>query len=240
MQQLNSFIFKNLANAVSILGVLPICILFHEGGFQYLIPLIIYNNVMDDLDGILAGKLNIRSGVGATMDNVCDAIAHSIFVMVVGMYFGGICVAASLIGATAIVLRIVIRLDPGPAKNAGSPTNELIRHLFFVLVLAQLFELSAAPYVIVVFLLHAVSMLIPYKMPYLLRSMTKSALAIGLLNAALLVAWLVPNTAPFIAACFIVSYMYSLVTAFIQRSSTVSLDATSSGSMPSNSSSQYS
>ena len=70
MQQLNSFIFKNLANAVSILGVLPICILFHEGGFQYLIPLIIYNNVMDDLDGILAGKLNIRSGVGATMDNV--------------------------------------------------------------------------------------------------------------------------------------------------------------------------
>ena len=171
MQQLNSFIFKNLANAVSILGVLPICILFHEGGFQYLIPLIIYNNVMDDLDGILAGKLNIRSGVGATMDNVCDAIAHSIFVMVVGMYFGGICVAASLIGATAIVLRIVIRLDPGPAKNAGSPTNELIRHLFFVLVLAQLFELSAAPYVIVVFLLHAVSMLIPYKMPYLLRSM---------------------------------------------------------------------
>ena len=44
------FLYKNLPNLVSILGVLPLAILFFEEGFQYLIPLIIYNNVMDDLN----------------------------------------------------------------------------------------------------------------------------------------------------------------------------------------------
>ena len=53
------FIHRNLANGVSILGVLPLFILLREGGYQYLIPLIIYNNIMDDLDGILAAKLGI-------------------------------------------------------------------------------------------------------------------------------------------------------------------------------------
>ncbi len=52
-------IYKNLANAVSILGVLPLCLLFVADGYRYLIPLIVYNNIMDDLDGILAAKLNI-------------------------------------------------------------------------------------------------------------------------------------------------------------------------------------
>ena len=55
------FIYRNLANTVSILGVLPLVLLFLEDGYRYLIPLIIFNNVMDDLDGVLAAKLNIRS-----------------------------------------------------------------------------------------------------------------------------------------------------------------------------------
>ena len=48
-----NIVIKNAANVVSILGVLPLCILFWEHGYQYLIPLIVYNNFMDDLDGRL-------------------------------------------------------------------------------------------------------------------------------------------------------------------------------------------
>ena len=82
-----NLVLRNLANIVSILGVLPICILLGEHGYHYLLPLIIYNNVMDDLDGVLAVKLNIRSNFGALLDNVCDAIAHTVVVMVVGIHF---------------------------------------------------------------------------------------------------------------------------------------------------------
>ncbi len=52
-------LLSNAANVVSILGMLPLCILFCECGYQYLVPLIVYNNIMDDLDGVLAGKLGI-------------------------------------------------------------------------------------------------------------------------------------------------------------------------------------
>ena len=233
-----NLIYRNLANAVSILGVLPLCILFREGGFQYLIPLIIYNNVMDDLDGVLAGKLNIRSNFGAILDNVCDSVAHSIVVMVVGMHFGGVCAVASLVGVTAMVVRGVTRLEPGRATGTGSPTNEMIRHMFFVLVLAQIFEFNAAPYLTAIFLLHTLSMLVPYKLPYLIRGMTKSAGAIGLVNVALMVAWLVPSTAPVIAACFIVSYLYSLLTAIIQRRSVAASPVPTGDTGPSTSSPQ--
>jgi len=212
MQKLLNIIYVNLANAVSILGVLPLCLLFREGGYQHLLPLMIYSNVMDDLDGILAGKLNIRSPFGAHLDNVCDAIGHSIFVMVVGMHFGGLCLVASLVGAMAIVLRSVARLAPEQA-GGGSPTNELIRHLLFVLVLAGQFGFSAAPFLIGAFLLNSVTMLVPLKMPYLIRSMTTSATAIGLVNVSLLVAWLVPVTTPAIAACFAGAYLYSFAVA---------------------------
>jgi phosphatidylserine synthase len=221
---------RNLANIASILGVLPICILFGEHGYQYLLPLIIYNNVMDDLDGVLAAKLNIRSNIGALLDNVCDAIAHTIFVMVVGMHcfqetgfqeagvqeagppiLGGICLATSLLAAGAILVRIVTRINPASATGTGSPTNELIRHMFFVLLLAQIFALDPAPYLIVTFILHAVSMLVPFKMPYLIRSLAKSAAAIGIVNVALLVAWLLPSAAPIVAAAFVVTYLASLL-----------------------------
>jgi phosphatidylglycerophosphate synthase len=84
-RSLGTIAYGNLANAVSILGVLPLCLLFLNDGFQYLIPLIVYNNFMDDLDGVLAGKLNIRSEFGAILDNVCDAFSHTLFVMLVVM-----------------------------------------------------------------------------------------------------------------------------------------------------------
>ncbi len=213
-----NIVVRNLANIVSILGVLPVCILFGEHGYKYLLPLIIYNNVMDDLDGVLAAKLNIRSDIGALLDNVCDAVAHAVFVMFVGMHFvqeaghpyaGGFCLATSLLATGAMILRSVTRIDPSSASGTGTPTNELIRHMFFILLVAQIFEFDPTPYLSVTFLLHGVSMLVPFKMPYLIRGLAKSAGAIAMVNVALLVAWLLPSAAPFVAASFAVSYLAS-------------------------------
>jgi phosphatidylserine synthase len=224
MQKLRSLIYVNLANAVSILGVLPLLLLFQEGGYQYLIPLMIYGNVMDDLDGVLAAKLSIKSDFGARLDNVCDAIAHSVIVMFVGMHFGGVCAAASLVGAAAIVIRSVTRLGPSQATSTGSATNELIRHVLFILLLSQSFQFGANGFLVAAFLLHAVSMLVPCKLPYLIRSLTKSPFAIALVNVALLVAWLLPSATPAIAACFIVPYLYSLSVALLQFDRTLPFD----------------
>ncbi|MCK4276306.1 MAG: CDP-alcohol phosphatidyltransferase family protein, partial [Phycisphaerae bacterium] len=188
LNSLGKTAYKNLANVVSILGVVPVAMLFVEDGYQYLVPLIVYNNIMDDLDGILAAKLNIKSQFGAILDNVCDAFAHTVFVMVVGMQvwtdqggvYGGVCAALSLVAATSLVLRVVSRLDPAAVTATGSPTNELARHMLFILLLSQIFGFARAPLLIAAFVLHTVSMLVPYRMPWLIRSLTKSATAIAL------------------------------------------------------------
>ncbi|MFP6657367.1 MAG: CDP-alcohol phosphatidyltransferase family protein [Pirellulales bacterium] len=211
-------VYRNLANAVSVLGVLPLCLLFGDSGYVYLIPLIIYCNVMDDLDGILAAKLNIKSDFGARLDNVCDAVSHSIVVMVVGMKFGGSCTAAALVAIAAVIMRSVSRLDPQATAGAGSPTNELIRHVFFVLLLSERFAFDGTPYLIVAFGLNAITMTIPWKLPFMIRAMTKSAFAIGLVNVALLVAWLVPNALPVIAAAFVGTYLSSIGWALLSYS----------------------
>ncbi|KKL23116.1 hypothetical protein LCGC14_2428640, partial [marine sediment metagenome] len=213
LNSLGKTVYKNLANVVSILGILPIAILFMKDGYQYLIPLIVYNNIMDDLDGILAGKLNIRSSFGAILDNVCDAFAHTTFVMVVAMHVwtdqgdvcGGVCAALSLVAATSLVLRVVSRLDPAAVTGTGSPTNELVRHMFFILLLSQIFGVTPAPLLITAFVFHAVSLLAPFRMPWMIRSLTKSATAIVLVNVSLVVAWLVPSSTPLIAAAFLLS-----------------------------------
>ena len=219
MQELRrNLVLRNLANIVSILGVLPICILFGEHGYQYLIPLIIYNNVMDDLDGVLAAKLNIKSNFGANLDNLCDSVAHTVFVMVVGMHFaqeagnpylGGFLLASSLLATVAMIVRVVTRIDPSFVTGMGSPTNELIRHIFFVLLMEQIFGFDPTPFLIATCVVHAVSMLVPFKMPYLIRSLTKSALAIAMVNVSLLVAWLLPYAAPVVAASFAVTFLAS-------------------------------
>jgi phosphatidylserine synthase len=196
---------------VSIFGVLPLCLIFREGGYQYLILLIVYNNIMDDLDGLLAAKLDIKSNFGGILDNVCDAIAHTLFVMVIGMHYGGVCGLFSLVAACALLLRVVSRIDPSAPTGTGSPTNELVRHLLFILLLAQIFSVSAAFFLSVTFVLHAVSMLVPYRMPYMIRSMTRSATAVGLVNVALVIAWLVPYTTPVIAACFMIPHIFSFI-----------------------------
>ena len=202
-------IYRNLPNIVSILGVLPLCILLREDAFVYLCPLIIFNNIMDDLDGILAKKLGLRSEFGAGLDNVCDAVAHVLIAMVVGSHYGGVVLAASLLCSVAILVRVVQRMAPLPATGTGTPTNELMRHLLLLILLQESFGFGIAPYLVAAYLLNSASMLVPFAMPHLVRSKAKTATAILGVNVALAVAWYVPVTASYMAAAFFGTYLYS-------------------------------
>ena len=204
-------IYRNLPNIVSILGVLPLCILLLDDGVTYLCALIIFNNVMDDLDGILAKKLRLRSDFGAGLDNVCDAVSHILIAMVVGIHHGGIVLVFSLLASVAILIRVVQRIVPSPPSGIGTPTNELMRHLLLLLVLQELYGFDVTAYLIMAFLLNSVSMLVPFAMPHLVRSRAKSVAAVVSVNAALALAWGIPETAPFIAAAFFSTYIYSFV-----------------------------
>jgi len=204
-------IHRNLPNIVSILGVLPLCILLREDAFVYLCPLIVFNNIMDDLDGILAKKLGLRSEFGAGLDNVCDAVAHILIAMVVGSHYGGVVLAASLLSAVAILVRVVQRLAPSIVAGTGTPTNELMRHILLLAILQELYGFNSTPYLATAYILNSVSMLVPFAMPHLIRSKAKSTTEILCVNAALALAWGVPITAPIIAAAFFGSYLYSFV-----------------------------
>ena len=57
--------------------------------------------------------------------------------------------------------------------------------------------------------MHSFSMLVPFAMPHLVRARATTAGAVVLVNVALLIAWLVPPTAPFVAAAFLGTYLYS-------------------------------
>lgn len=206
-----NFLWRNIANIVSILGVLPLALLFLDDGFRYLLPLIVYNNFMDDLDGILAAKLNIRSRFGANLDNVCDAVAHVAIALAVGAHFGGWVMIASAIAAGSMILRVTSRVDPDGNNGNGSPTNELMRHLLLVLLLAQVFGFEPEFYLMFIFLLHAVSLVAPYKMSGLLRGQAHTVMAVVFVNIALIVAWLVPVVSPVVAVAFAATYFYAFV-----------------------------
>ncbi len=209
-----SFIYRNLANATSIFGVLPLVVLFLDDGYRYVIPLIIFNNFMDDLDGFLAAKLNIRSRFGADLDNVCDAVAHISLALAVGAHFGSLLIAASAIVAGSILVRVVTRLNPKATEGTGSPTNELMRHMLFALLLAGQFDFNPEYILIAVFLIHSVSMLVPYPTPHPIIDRAKSAVTLGLVNAALVAAWLVPIVTPVVTAAFLTAYLYSFIVGF--------------------------
>jgi phosphatidylserine synthase len=206
-----NFIYRNLANATSLLGVLPLAVLFLDDAYQYVIPLIIFNNFIDDLDGVLAAKLNIKSRFGADLDNVCDAVAHVILALVVGAHFGGFVIAASAIAAGSVLLRTVTRLSPDAIEGTGSQTNELMRHMLFTLLLARQFDFRPEYILMAVFLIHSVSMLVPHPMPHPIIDWAKSTVTLGLVNVALATAWLVPIVTPFVTAAFVAAYMYSFL-----------------------------
>jgi phosphatidylserine synthase len=203
-----NFLYRNIANITSILGVLPLAVLYLDNGYQYLIPLILFNNVMDDLDGILATKLNIKSRFGADLDNVCDAVSHIAITLAVGVHFGGLVLAMSGIASIAIIVRATSRLNP-ETPSGGSPTNELMRHLLFILLLSAVFDFNPEYVLVLVLLLNTLSMSLPFKMTTMIRSQAKTATLVVLVNIALILAWLLPATTIFIATIFIVSYLYS-------------------------------
>jgi phosphatidylserine synthase len=202
-------IYRNLPNIVSILGVVPLSILFLEDGFSYVPALIVYNNFMDDLDGILARELGLSSDLGARLDNVADAVASILIAFAVGAEFGGIVLGASAVAAVAVLIRIGQRLGPSPTYGIGSPTNELMRQLLFVVVLQNAYGFDITVPLVAIFLINSASMLVPFPMPQLIRARTTSVVAILLVNVALVAAWLVPETAPFVAAAFFGTYFYS-------------------------------
>ena len=206
-----NIVYRNVANATSILGVLPLVILFMNDGFQYVIPLIIFNNFMDDLDGVLAAKLNIRSQFGADLDNICDAVAHISLALAVGAYFGNLLIVASAVAAGSILLRITTRLNPKAIEGTGSQTNELMRHMLFALLLAGQFDFSPEYILGAVFLIHSVSMLVPFPMPHPIIDQANSAAKLGLVNVVLVVAWVVPVTTPFITAAFAAAYIFAFI-----------------------------
>jgi phosphatidylserine synthase len=205
-----NFLYRNIANITSILGVLPLAVLYLDNSYQYLIPLILFNNVMDDLDGIFAKKLNISSRFGADLDNVCDAVSHIAITLAVGVYFGGLVLAMSAIAAIAILLRATSRLNP-ETPSGGSPTNELMRHLLFILLLSAIFDVNPEYFLIVVLFLNAVSMSLPFKMTAMIRSQAKTATLVVLVNVTLVIAWLLPETTVFIATIFMFSYLYAFL-----------------------------
>ena len=200
---------RHLPNIVSIVGVLPLCLLLPDDGFKYLCALIVFNNIMDDLDGILAGTLRLRSDFGAGLDNVCDAVAHILIAMVVGAHHGGIVLVFSLVAAVTILVRVVQRLSPSPASGTGTPTNELMRHLLLLSILEGLYGFEPGAYLVAAFALNSVSMLVPFAMPHLVRSRATSVVAVLSINAVLVLAWGIPATAPFVAAAFFGTYIYS-------------------------------
>lgn len=206
-----NFVYRNLANAASILGVLPIGLLFLDGGYVYLIPFLIFNNVMDDLDGVLARKLQIGSLLGAHLDNVCDTVVHVSLVLIISAHYGIGMLLVGMIAATAIIIRLTGRLNPDEMSGNGTPTNELMRHMIFVLLLAGLYHVDPKPYLLLIFIFHTVTMLAPFKLTYLIRGRASSATAIALVNIALIAAWLVPKLTPLIAAPFFATYLYSFI-----------------------------
>jgi len=211
------FAYRNLANAASLLGVLPLIILFMDGGFQYVIPLIIYNNFIDDLDGVLAAALNIRSKFGADLDNVCDAVAHISLTLAVGAHFGNFLIVASAIAAGSILIRIVSRLQPAAFAGQGSQTNELMRHILFALLLAGQFDFSPVYILAAIYLIHAVTMVVPYRMPHPIIDAATTATRLGLVNVALVAAWLIPAITPIIATAFFGAYLYAFFAGTITR-----------------------
>jgi len=208
---------KNLANVASILGILPIPLLFLPGGYRYVVPVIMFNLIMDDLDGLLARRLSIGSKFGSNLDNVCDVMAHSVFVLLICRELGTEYLVFSAIPVSAVLLRIAYRLTTaGPTIDMGTGTNELIRHLFLLIVLASHFGFDPAPYALAILALHSVSMLCFCKMPWLLRSMARTIPTIALVNLALMAAWWSPKAAPFVAVAFGATYLFSVVVGPVQ------------------------
>ena len=84
-----------------------------------------------------------------------------------------------------------------------------MRHLLLLVLLQDAFGFDITVFLVLAYLLNAVSMFVPFAMPYLVRAKTKTVVAILLVNVALVVAWALPAALPFVAAVFFGAYLYS-------------------------------
>ncbi len=201
--------YRNLPNAVSVLGVAPLVLAFAPGGKEWLPALIVYNNFMDDLDGTLARRLDLRSRFGATLDNLCDGVAHALLAVAVAAHCGLAALAASALAAAAILSRIAGRIEDPGSRN-GSQTNELMRHLLFWLLAERAFGFDIKLAVTATLGLHAATMVAPFPMPWLLRTLATGLFPIALINVGLVLAWKVPQAIVPVAALFGLSYLASI------------------------------
>ena len=87
--------------------------------------------------------------------------------------------------------------------------------MLFILLLAGQFDFSHGYILIALFLIHSVSMLVPYPMPDLIIKWAKSTVMVGLVNVALVAAWLVPMVTPVVAAAFIGTYVYAFIVGWV-------------------------
>ena len=164
---------------------------------------------MDDLDGILARELEIASKFGGNLDNLSDTVAHIVILWAVMTHFGGIILFFGFLPTISILIRVGMRLDPKIQTNVGSPTNELIRHIFFIYLLSLQFQIDIKWFMVCIFIIHSLSLVAPFPMPYMIRSKAKSVLAISFINILLITAWLIPLLALFISLSFLIMYFYS-------------------------------
>ena len=86
-----------------------------------------------------------------------------------------------------------------------------MQHLLLLTILQQFFGFDITPCLVAAYRLNSESMLVPFAMPYFVRSNAKTVTTILGVNAALAVACCVPVTAPFMAAAFLGTYLYSFV-----------------------------
>ena len=55
------------------------------------------------------------------------------------------------------------------------------------------------------------TMNVPFKLPFLIRGLAKTATTVTLVNVTLVAAWLIPSVTPFIAMAFTATYLYSFI-----------------------------
>ena len=60
------------------------------------------------------------------------------------------------------------------------------------------------------FAMDSITMATSWRSPYMIGSLTTTPTSIGMVNLALLIAWLIPITLPIIATAFIGSYLGSI------------------------------
>ena len=86
-----------------------------------------------------------------------------------------------------------------------------MRHTLFVLLLTKMLNVDPGYYLVLIFILHSVTMIVPFKLKVLIRRLAKTATAVAFVNVALVAAWLIPAVSPLIAAAFITTYLYSFI-----------------------------